>query len=77
MQLGPQNFGPDELYAYSLVSNPTRTFNYVLARDVDDFNEVTTQSLLRSCACLINKCLFNALITVLKEAGRLLGRVCF
>ena len=48
MQLGPQNFGPDELYAYSLVSNPTRTFNYVLARDVDDFNEVTTQSLLRA-----------------------------
>ena len=38
--LGPQNFGDDDLYAYAVVTNPTRTFNYVLVRDVDDFNEV-------------------------------------
>ena len=40
--LGPQNFGPENLYAYAVVSTPRRTFNYVLARDVDDFNEVCT-----------------------------------
>ena len=40
--LGPQNFGDNNLYAYAVVTNPTRTFNYVLVRDVDDFNEVRT-----------------------------------
>ena len=40
LQLGPPTFGDDELYEYSVVSNPSRTRLYVLARDVDDFRLV-------------------------------------
>ena len=40
MKLGPETYGEEGLYQYSLVTNPSRTFNYVLARDVEYFNAV-------------------------------------
>jgi lipocalin len=37
MQLGPAIWGPDNLYAYSLVSEPNGLYLFVLARDVADY----------------------------------------
>ena len=39
IDLGPESFGEDELYEYSIVTNPTTTALFVLARDVSAFEE--------------------------------------
>jgi lipocalin len=36
-QLGPENYGPDGQYAYSIVSDPFKATLFVLARNVTDF----------------------------------------
>ena len=39
MLLGPETFGPEGLYQYSIVTKSDRTALFVLARDPDIFRE--------------------------------------
>ena len=37
VQLGPETFGEDNLYQYSVITDPGRVTLFVLARDIDTF----------------------------------------